>query len=176
MKTHILNGSWLVNFHIREQKNLWDVARRHHWSENCTSPYWKDYTLWLQTYSQQVFVEWISQSISKAVYSCIMLKEGQNYETSGQLLLSRLLNNNCDFGTERSVTSDLSYFHLDEKLTEKHDYATYSAWDYIISTVLPDLGFSACDILAKSIRNSPSFLVSVGRIMITEDSLESCVE
>lgn len=95
---------------LHQWTKISDIARKHHRSESCSSPFWRDYTFWLQTYSQQVSVEWISQSISKAVYSCIMLKEGQNYETSGQLLLSRFLKQqSCDFGTERSVPSDLSY-------------------------------------------------------------------
>lgn len=57
-----------------------------------------------------VFGEWISKSISKAVYSCIMLKEGQNYEKSGQLPLSKAFEQqSCDYGTEIPVPFDSSY-------------------------------------------------------------------
>lgn len=166
-----------MNFYISEQKHVWDIARKHHWSENCSSPYWKDYTFWLQTYSQQVFVEWISQSISTAVYSCIMLKEGQDYGTSGQLLLSRLLNNNHVTLARRGLCHLTCHTCLrvpsGQEITEKHDYAAYSAEEYVISAGSPGLGCSVCDFLTKSIRDSPSFLVFLGRNMIAEDSLES---
>lgn len=96
--------------------------QKHHWSENSSSPHWKDYTFWLQTYSQQVSVEWISLSISKAVYSCIMLKEGQNYETSGQLLGSLVLNN---FSMEKLVPFDSSYLPEGTSWT-KNKWQTWS--------------------------------------------------
>lgn len=42
-------------------------------------------------------LDWISQSISPVVHSCIVLTEGQSSETSGQLLLSRPFSNTPDF-------------------------------------------------------------------------------
>lgn len=88
------NSSWLMSFYISEQKTYEVLPENTTDLRNGSSPYWKDYAFGLQTYSLQDFVEWISQSISKAVYNCIMLEESQNSQTSGQSLLSRLLSNN----------------------------------------------------------------------------------
>ena len=64
MKKYNLNCPWLMNFYISEQRTYGKSPEKHHWSENCSSPYWKDYAFWLQTYSRQVFLlsELVSQS------------------------------------------------------------------------------------------------------------------
>lgn len=89
-----------------------------------------------------------------------MLKEGQNYETSGQLLLSLLLNGNhvtlrpsapCHLIYDTESTVQIT--------TEEHDYVVYSAQEYAISGGCPVLAFTACDFLTKSISNNFGSLV-----------------
>lgn len=76
-----------------------------------------------------------------------MLKESQNYETSGQLLLSRLFEQqSCDFGTETSVPSDLTLWsEVASGQRQRHKNMIMDGYS---------LGFTACHFLTKSIRNS----------------------
>lgn len=188
LKDSHLTGKWLIHFrpvrlsgtvtnhkvntsilHQWTKYRLMGNGWKHHLSQNCSSPYWKDYTFWLLTYSQQVFVGWISQSISGAVYSCIMLKEGQGYETSGQLTaLPAFEQQSCDFGTERGLCHLTHGARLrvpsGQTKSEKHDCAAYSAREYIISGWCLGFGFGACE-------SSQALLYFSG--MIAEDYAES---
>lgn len=97
-----------------------------------------------------------------------MLKEGQNYETSGQLLLSLLLNGNhvtlrpsapCHLIYGMELFVQYSSESTVQITTEEHDYVVYSAQEYAISGGCPVLAFTACDFLTKSISNNFGSLV-----------------
>lgn len=68
-----------------------------------------------------------------------MSKEGQNYETSGQLLLSRLLGNNDVMGQRRLchlTCHTCLKVPSEQKNERKHDYAAYSALAYVMEFLI----------------------------------------